>query len=175
MTLAERLTIYPGYLREPWLDPRLAGHVTALADPATGLADAAAMPRGRPWQEPDGGWGEASGRTDLHVTIDTSGRTADRRADFAEVYGDWQEIGARIDPAARAAARGAGAPARLRAEVSAALRAAERDPAAITDAQALALLDADGPELAALAALADGLRRDTIGDDVTYVVNRNIN
>src|SRR6266516_6268776 len=32
--LAERLTIYPGYIREPWLDPRLAGHVTALADPA---------------------------------------------------------------------------------------------------------------------------------------------
>jgi FO synthase len=59
--------------------------------------------------------------------------------------------------------------------VAAALRAAERDPAAITDAQALALLGADGPELAALAKLADGLRRDTIGDKVTYVVNRNIN
>jgi len=36
--LHERLTIYPGYLREPWLDPRLAGHVARLADPATGLA-----------------------------------------------------------------------------------------------------------------------------------------
>ncbi len=41
--------------------------------------------------------------------------------------------------------------------------------------QALALLDADGPELDALAALADGLRRDVAGDDVTYVVTRNIN
>jgi FO synthase len=173
--LRERLTIYPGYLREPWLDPRLAGHVTALADPATGLADAASMPRGRPWQEPDGGWGAASGRTDLHVSIDTSGRTTDRRADFAEVYGDWEEIGARIEPGARAVSRAGAAPRRLRAEVAAALRAAERDPAAITDAQALALLDADGPELAALGALADGLRRDAIGDDVTYVVNRNIN
>ena len=40
--LAERLTIYPGYIREPWLDPRLAGHVAALADPATGLAAAGA-------------------------------------------------------------------------------------------------------------------------------------
>ncbi len=57
----------------------------------------------------------------------------------------------------------------------AALRGAERNPAGITDAQALALLDADGPELDALAALADGLRRDTAGDDVTYVVTRNIN
>ena len=59
--------------------------------------------------------------------------------------------------------------------MAAALRAAERDPAGLTDAQALALLDADGPELDALAALADELRRDAVGDDVTYVVNRNIN
>jgi FO synthase len=187
--LRERLTIYPGYQREPWLDPRLAGHVAALADPATGLAADGALPRGRPWQEPDGGWGDVlagpgAGRTDLHVTIDTTGRTADRRDDFAEVYGDWDEVRARIDPAAAAPAPGAppggpagtaGAPARLRSEVAAALRSAERDPAGITDAQALALLDADGPELEALAGLADGLRRDVAGDDVTFVVTRNIN
>jgi FO synthase len=173
--LRERLTAYPGYLREPWLDPRLAAHVAALADPATGLARDGAMPHGLPWQEPDGGWGEAAGRTDLHVTIDTTGRTADRRDDFAEVYGDWDEIGARISPAARGQAQSAGAPQRLREEVRAALRRADRDPAGLTDAQALALLDADGPELAALAGLADALRRDAIGDDVTYVVNRNIN
>ncbi len=175
--LRERLTIYPGYIREPWLDPRLAAHVAALADPATGLANAEAMPRGLPWQEPDGGWGDSSGRTDLHVTIDTAGRTKDRRDDFAEVYGDWDEIGSRIEPAARREVTGAAraAPRRLRDEVRAALRHAERDPAALTDADALALLDADGPELPALAALADALRRDAIGDDVTYVVNRNIN
>jgi FO synthase len=194
--LRERLTIYPGYIREPWLDPRLAAHVAALADPATGLADETAMPRGLPWQEPDGGWGDSSGRTDLHVTIDTTGRTRDRRDDFAEVYGDWDEIGARIDPAARREARpapsadaappaaaaqpakagpAAPSPQRLRADVRAALRHAERDPAALTDTDALALLDADGPELEALAALADSLRHDAIGDDVTYVVNRNIN
>ena len=178
--LRERLTIYPGYIREPWLDPRLAGHVAALADPVTGLAADGAMARGLPWQEPDGGWGESTGRTDLHVTIDTSGRTRDRRDDFAEVYGDWDEIGARIDPAARLAApgapgRAAAAPQRLRSEVCEALRRAESDPAGLTDAQALALLDADGPELEALAGLADSLRRDAAGGDVTYVVNRNIN
>jgi FO synthase len=188
--LRERLTIYPGYQREPWLDPRLAGHVAALADQDTGLAEAAAMPSGRPWQEPDGGWGDASGRTDLHVTIDTTGRAADRRADFAEVYGDWTEIGTRIDPAARpqpaspqpAGPEGAvepppssGAPPRLRDEVRAALRRAEARPDGLTDGDALALLGADGPELDALAALADGLRRDAIGDDITFVVNRNIN
>jgi FO synthase len=175
MTLRERLTVYPGYLREPWLDPRLAGHVAALADPATGLARDGAMPAGRPWQEPDGGWGTAAGRTDLHVTIDTTGRTSDRRDDFMEVYGDWAEVGARITPAAVGAAGRPGAPARLRTEVAAALRSAEKDPAGISDSEALALLDADGAELEALAALADALRRDVAGDDITYVVNRNIN
>ncbi len=95
-TLRERLAIYPPYLREPWLDPRLARHVAALADPATGLAAEDARPAGLPWQEPDGGWGQdGSGRTDLHVTIDTAGRTHDRREDFAEVYGDWDEIAER--------------------------------------------------------------------------------
>jgi FO synthase len=180
--LAERLTIYPPYIREPWLDPRLARHVAALADPATGLARPGARPGGLPWQEPDGGWDAArglgqSGRTDLFVTIDTAGRTADRRDDFAEVYGDWHEVGARIEPAGRGPGHGrAGAPPRRAAgEVLAALRSAERDPAGLTDAQALALLDADGTELDALAALADAVRRDARGDDVTYVVTRNIN
>ena len=108
--LTERLTIYPPYIREPWLDPRVAAHVAALADPQTGLAAAGAQPRGLPWQEPDGGWGESTGRTDLHTSIDVTGRSADRRADFAEVYGDWAEVGARIVPAARLDRPGAGAP-----------------------------------------------------------------
>src|SRR5690242_11048209 len=210
-TLRERLTIYPPYLREPWLDPRLARHVAALADPATGLAAEDARPAGLPWQEPDGGWGlaqDGSGRTDLHVTIDTTGRTHDRREDFAEVYGDWDEIAERSGspapapssrPAAREAsgaahpgapgaaypgasgaanpgAQRAAAPAILRpGETAAALRQAERDPAALTDDQALALLAADGSDLEALAGIADALRREVNGDDVTYVVTRNIN
>ena len=200
-TLRERLTIYPPYLREPWLDPRLARHVAALADPATGLAAEGAVPRGLPWQEPDGGWGQdGAGRTDLHVTIDTTGRTHDRREDFAEVYGDWDEIAERTGlPAPSTAARparggapataappaGGGAAAVLRpgalpavlrpGALPAALRQAERDPAALTDDQALALLAADGADLEALAGIANALRREVTGDDVTYVVTRNIN
>jgi FO synthase len=194
-TLRERLTIYPPYLREPWLDPRLARHVAALADPATGLAAEDARPAGLAWQEPDGGWGhlgrDGSGRTDLHVTIDSAGRTHDRREDFAEVYGDWNEIAERSGfPAPASASRTTqantaeanadattvGAPAVLRpGETAAALRQAERDPAALTDNQALALLAADGPDLEALAGIADALRREVNGDDVTYVVTRNIN
>ena len=50
--LRERLTIYPGYLREPWLDPRLAGHVAALADPVTGLARPGARPEAGPGRSP---------------------------------------------------------------------------------------------------------------------------
>jgi FO synthase len=164
-TLRERLTIYPPYLREPWLDPRLAGHVQALVDPATGLANEDAMPAGRPWQEPDGGWQEA-GRTDLYTTIDSTGRTSDRRDDFAEVYGDWDEVKARLAPPS--------APV-LDQDVKAALRQAEKAPAGLSDDQALALLAAEGPALEALTTLADDVRRDVMGDDVTYVVNRNIN
>ncbi|WP_103936890.1 bifunctional FO biosynthesis protein CofGH [Thermomonospora echinospora] len=165
-TLRERLTIYPEYVMrgEPWLDPRLSAHVAALADPATGLAREDAVLQGRPWQEPDGGFPQSAGRTDLHVEIDTTGRTTDRRDDFDEVYGDWDALRDRV--------RG---PRRFDADVKAALAHAERDPAGLSDDEALALLHADGPELEALARLADDLRRETAGDDVTYVVTRNIN
>jgi FO synthase len=177
-TLRERLTIYPPYLREPWLDPRLNRHVAALADPDSGLAADGAMPHGLPWQEPDGGWGE-SGRTDLFVSIDTTGRTHDRREDFAEVYGDWSEIAERVAipaPTQPTSPAAVGAPAVMRpGEIAAALRQAERAPASLTDDQALALLAADGPDLEALAGIADGLRYEVMGDDVTYVVTRNIN
>src|SRR5436305_13736098 len=46
--LRERLTVYPGYVTraETWIDPRVWGHVAALADPSTGLAVAPARPVG---------------------------------------------------------------------------------------------------------------------------------
>jgi FO synthase len=176
--LRERLTAHPEYLREPWLDPRLISHVEALVDPATGLANEAAKPVGLPWQEPDGGW-DSVGRTDLHTAIDTEGRRTETRSDFDAAYGDWDVL--REDVAARRAAEAAagsgsgGAPERIDAEVKAALAAAERDPAGLSDAQALTLMTATGPALDQLAHLADELRKATVGDDVTYVVNRNIN
>ncbi|HLU97906.1 MAG TPA: bifunctional FO biosynthesis protein CofGH [Thermobifida alba] len=171
-TLRERLTVYPEYVRqgEPWIDPRLLGHVAALADPDTGLARADAVVTGRPWQEPEAGL-TSSGRTELHVEVDTEGRSSDRRGDFDAVYGDWSELRERI---ARPEL-GPGAPRRFDPEVRAALRRAEDDPAALTDDEALALLYAHGPELEALADLADRVRRDTVGDDITFVVTRNIN
>ncbi|MFI5848147.1 bifunctional FO biosynthesis protein CofGH [Micromonospora chalcea] len=174
-TLRERLTVYPEYVRAggPWLDPRLLPHVTALADPATGLAVEEARPVGRPWQEPEETYG---GRTDLHATIDVTGRTEDRRGDFDSVYGDWAEVAGKVAPEARSGVPlSAGADADLRAG----LRLAADDPAALLtpahEAKALALFGADGPALDELCRLADDARRDAVGDDVTYVVNRNIN
>jgi FO synthase len=164
--LRERLTAHPEYLREPWLDPRLISHVEALVDPATGLANEDAKPAGLPWQEPDGGW-DSVGRTDLHTAIDTEGRRTETRSDFDAAYGDWDVL--REDVAGRAA------PERLEGDVKQALAAAERDPAGLSDAQALTLMTATGPALDQLAHLADELRKATVGDDVTYVVNRNIN
>ncbi len=169
--LTERLTAHPEYLRrgDAWLDPRLGSHVAALIEPATGLARDDARPAGLPWQEPDGGL-ESAGRTDLHASIDTDGRTTDRRSDFDEVYGSWTALREQV---AAGSQRTNGR--RLDGDVAAALRSAERDPARLTDDEALALMQADGADLEALCRLADDLRRDTVGDDVTYVVNRNIN
>ena len=167
--LKERLTAYPEYIRagEPWLDPRLRAHVEALADPETGLARQDAPVVGRPWQEPEAVLAD-TGRTDLHTAVDTQGRTGDRRGDFDSVYGDWESLRGEVD-------RDGALPRRFDPEIADALRAAEKDPAGLSDARALALLHADGPELEALAELADGLRRDAVGDDVTFVVTRNIN
>jgi len=167
--LRERLTVHPEFVRreEPWLDPRVLPHVRALAAD-DGLAVEGRVPVGLPWQEPDAAL-VPLGRTDLHLSIDTEGRTGDRRSDFDEVYGDWEAIGDHVR------AIDLRAPERLESEVKAALRSAEREPSAMSDDDALALMSCDGPALEALCALADDVRRDRVGDEVTYVVNRNIN
>jgi FO synthase len=168
-TLRERLTIYPEFIErgEPWLDPRLLPHVRALVDPETGLANEDARPSGLPWQEPDEGFVASSGRTDLHRTIDTTGRTSDRRDDFDEVYGDWEALREQAAPGM--------VPSRIDGDVRAALATAADDPTRLTDAEALTLLHADGPALDALCGIADDLRKSVVGDDVTYIVTRNIN
>jgi FO synthase len=168
-TLVERLAVHPEFVLrpEPWLDPRVRQHVLALADPRTGLAVPDARLVGRPWQEPDPRWG-STGRVDLHVGIDSEGRRAEQRSDVHDVYGDW-------DAVREAVATPDVAPPRLDSDVAAALRAAERNPAGLTDAQYVALATAEGSGLQAFAALADAVRHEVVGDTVTYVVNRNVN
>ena len=173
--LKARLTVHPEYVRqgEPWLDPRISAHVAALAvhdGPDAGLAKPGVRPTGLPWQEPDGGFASV-GRTDLFEAIDAEGpdggRTDDRRSDFADVYGDWASV--------KDAAATTGTPAVLHSEGREALAAAEADPGNLSDEHALTLMTAEGPLLEHVVRLADHLRRDTVGEDVTYVVNRNIN
>ncbi|MFJ4873808.1 bifunctional FO biosynthesis protein CofGH [Streptomyces sp. NPDC088745] len=173
--LRERLTVYPEFIQrgEPWLDPRIVPHVTALADPATGLARTDVTPAGLPWQEPDESF-TGAGRTDLHRTIDTTGRTGDRRDDFDAVYGDWEALREAAAPG-MVPSQMSGDISRVDGEVKAALSQAAADPTKLTDAQALTLLHADGPALDELCRIADTLRRDVVGDDVTYIVTRNIN
>jgi len=179
--LTPRLTVHPRYVRTgEWIDARLRSHVDALADPGTGLLADGARASGRPWQEPDDDGAayaafaaaHAGGRADLHVEIDNTGRTSDRRGDFDDVYGDWDEVRAQARQAARE-------PQRLDADVRVALDLAATDPAALAQPErrdaALSLMTADGDALTALVGIADDLRREMNGDEVTYVVNRNIN
>ncbi|MFI9765000.1 bifunctional FO biosynthesis protein CofGH [Streptomyces sp. NPDC051963] len=166
--LRERLTVYPEFIQrgEPWLDPRLLPHVDALTDVKTRLAHADARPSGLPWQEPDAAL-TPTGRTDLHRTIDTAGRTDDRRSDYNSAYGDWDAV--------RARAAATGVPQRMDGDVRSALAQAADEPSKLSDDQALELFHADGPALDVLTGIADAVRRDAVGDEVTYVVTRNIN
>jgi FO synthase len=175
--LRERLTVYPEYIKrgEPWIDPKLQPHLRALADPATGLAIEDAPVVGRPWQDADALI--EMGRTDLHTRIDAEGRADDRRGDFDAVYGDWEELRRSVPDAGAPgfAPSARTVPARLDSAVRGALSTAAADPTALTDEQALVLFDVDGPALDELCRIADSVRRDTVGDEVTYLVTRNIN
>ncbi|MDN5544211.1 MAG: 7,8-didemethyl-8-hydroxy-5-deazariboflavin synthase CofG, partial [Rhodococcus sp. (in: high G+C Gram-positive bacteria)] len=92
-TLTERTAAQPAYVLAgaPWIDPRIAGHVQALADPKSGLALPDTKPVGRPWQEPDESW-ESSGRVDLNTEIDTDGRNTETRSDLGSAFGDWETV-----------------------------------------------------------------------------------
>ncbi len=173
--LVARLTVHPEYVTaSTWTDPHVQPHIAALAD-IVGLANPDAAPIGLGWQVADADYNtfahaQAGGRVDLATDIDELGRTDDRRGDFDSVYGDWEQVGAAVHRARQASFTG---------DVAAGLRIAAENPAALADPKhesaALALMSADGDALVELARLADAVRRDAVGDDVTYVVNRNLN
>jgi len=167
LVLRERLTIYPGFALRP--DPYLAGKMrrpVAELMGEDGLAAEGRIPGPVPWQDPDVRWKPR--------TIDLAfakGPGAGLRDDAEAVYGDFDLLDNAVT---RAWAKRQVVPERIDADVRSALAKAERHKP-ITDGEALALFQADGSALEALCGVADGLRREAVGDEVTYVVNRNIN
>ncbi len=183
-TLRARLTVHPEYVLtgEPWIDPRVSAHVAALAGDdgllRPEIENGDVRPVGLPWQEPDGGFavaGTGKGRTDLHTAVDTEGRTEDRRSDFDNVYGDWDALKERIVRDVSAPPNTEEGRKRLGLSGIEALKAAEKDPGNLSDEHALTLMTAEGELLEQVCRLADDLRRETVGEEITYVVNRNIN
>jgi FO synthase len=175
LVLTERLAAQPEHVRDPdvWLDARIRVHVEALSSP-DGLAREGLRPSGLPWQQA-GAYQEfastAVGRTDLHVAIDDIGRCNDSRSDADVVFGDWTSIGARaarivqitsIDPDMLSALA-------LASSTPEALALPENNDAAV------ALMSCTGSALDELCRIANELRQRVVGDEVTYVVNRNIN
>ena len=83
----------------------------------------------------------------------------------------------RVEEVSKAVTTASSVPVALAAcpsEVRDCLEAA-RGGAELSFEQGLLLANAEGASLDALVAVADALRRETVGDTITYVVNRNIN
>jgi FO synthase len=161
--LRERLAIYPEFATrpDPWLASKMRAPVAALIGP-DGRAAEDRRPEPIAWQDPDVVWKPRA--TELTFA---KGPGAGLRADADAVYGD-------LDAPDATMAWSRVAPERIDAEVRAALRRAEaRRP--LSDEDALALFRAEGASLEALCGVADDLRREAVGDEITYVVNRNIN
>jgi FO synthase len=163
--LRERLTIYPEFATRP--DPFVAGKMRAPIAALVG-PDARAVtgqaPQPIPWQDPDVVW---KPRT-IDLTF-AKAAGAGMRADADSVYGDFDGLEVTREWAASAVS-----PERLDADLKRILRKAARHEA-LSDAEALDLFRAEGATLDALCAVADGLRAEAVGDDVTYVINRNLN
>jgi FO synthase len=153
-TLAPRLTIYPDFVLRPerWLDPGLRFPVLDRSD-AEGL-----------------------GRDD-------PGEVWPERATAADTVGDGAEVilvgrrstawysGAEAAPPPLLPATGHAEAGTAVGEVLAGVLAGQ-EPG---EAELAVLFTARGPEVAAVAEVADDLRKRTVGDVITWVHNRNIN
>jgi hypothetical protein len=145
----------------------MKSHIAALAD-SSGLAKSKVIPVGAPWQE-SGESLQSLGRTDLGNSIDTAGREEESRSDFDSIYGDWQSISEKLK-----SLKNTDSPFIKSSFVSALTKIVE-NPRSVSRSEALTLFAADGPELELLVKAADEKRAELVGDDVTYIVNRNIN
>jgi FO synthase len=151
--LAPRLTIYPEFVAAPdrWLDPGLVFAVGDRAD-AEGLGrdDPGSVFPERTLENAKAGTGAEIVLTGVRSTAWYSGADAEPPT---------------LVPGVRRPVRG-----RV-AEVLAGVEAGQT----VGEDEIVALFGARGPEVVAVAEVADELRRDAVGDTVTFVRNRNIN
>jgi len=157
LALAPRLTVYPSFAEDPdrWLDP-------AVRFPVMDRADAAGLAR----DDPGAQWPErhaAAANVGTGAEVIQVGR---RSTAWYSGAGVTPPVLVPATPAA-GSARGSGAVAEVLAGVRAGMQPGEDE--------LVTLFGARGPEVAAVAALADELRAAVVGDRVTFVVNRNIN
>jgi FO synthase len=163
--LRERLTIYGRFASrpDPYLASKMRAPVMALLG-TDGLAVQGQIPEPIPWQDPDVRWKPRQ----IELTF-AKGAEAGLRQDAMAVYGDFDALEVTRDWVGRDVH-----PERLGSDIKRALsRAADHRP--ITDDDALALFRANGPTLDALCRVADDLRSEAVGNEITYVINRNIN
>jgi FO synthase len=151
--LAPRLTVYPEFVRRPdeWLDGALHFPVLDRSD-AEGLGrdDPGSLFPERIAAAIDAGSGADVVQIGNRNTAWYSGASAPPPV---------------LLPAGRASARGAVG------EVLAGVRLGQE----VGEDEIVTLFSARGPEVAAVAGVADDLRREAVGDVVTWVRNRNIN
>ena len=109
------------------------------------------------------------GRIDLGDSIDIRGRDSQMRSDFDSIYGHWPSISDEFNQL-----RSTGSPA-WKSSFMSVLSKVSKNPSALSRNEALTLFAADGQELDLLVQAADEKRIELVGNDVTYIVNRNIN
>jgi FO synthase len=153
--LAERLTVYPAYARDPakWLDPKVAKVIRQLSD-AEDLARDSAWSPGLPVPAP--------------------GSPAQPLGVLAQLGSLRESLSSAAAPQ-RAPAPGQASPALLSGfdlerAVGRVIAGGDLQPHEIAR-----LLTARGPAAEDIVSAADELRRTVCGDVVTYVLNRNIN
>ena len=166
--LVERLALVPRYAAHPaaWTDPAMTSRVRRLSD-SNGFA------RPDRWYAGSGSdlppiaarWSTALGtRTEDVTTSDASQREAHVRVSTLRP----RDVDA--GPASRSPV-----PPNFGASRIAVLIRAARDGHDLSEADIVHLFGVEGRDLDQVIAAADELRHETVGDAVTYVVNRNIN
>ena len=156
-TMAPRLTAYPEFITdkltgpEQWIDPSLRFAVLDRSD-AEGLGR---DDPGAHFPEQVSGTRDTGDGADVILVGDLS----------TQWYSGWNAHPPRLIPAPARAVRGAVA------EVLQGFGAGEE----LGIDQMVTLFEARGHEVVAIADAADELRREVVGDDVTWVHNRNIN